>query len=82
MFDATTIPDENLHEYDQMMLEMDPRVRRSAPSANSLWAAVLRELEVREQVQLLSGSYEDVGNAKIRRLYKQKTKRHGRKPHD
>jgi hypothetical protein len=64
MFDATTIPDENLHEYDQMMVKMNPRVRRFAPSANALWAVVLRELDVRGQVQLLCGSYEDPGNAK------------------
>jgi hypothetical protein len=82
MFDATTIPDENLHEYDQMMVKMNPRVRRFAPSANALWAVVLRELDVRGQVQLLCGSYEDPGNAKIRRLHEQKAKRHGGKPHD
>jgi hypothetical protein len=66
MFDAATISDENLREYDHMMVEMHRRVRRFAPSANPIWAAVLRELEVRGQVQLLSGSYDEMRKANIR----------------
>jgi hypothetical protein len=52
------------------MIEVSLKVDRFSALALSIWDETLRELDLRGQVELISGSYEDVGNARIRRLYK------------
>jgi hypothetical protein len=70
MIDVSIFTDEALEGYDQMMIEVSLKVDRFSALALSIWDETLRELDLRGQVELISGSYEDVGNARIRRLYK------------
>lgn len=69
MIDASNITDEALQGYDQMMVEAVLKVEKFAALAVNIWQEVLRELALRGQVRLISGSYEDVGNSLIERLY-------------
>ena len=69
MIDVSVFTDEALEGYDQMMIEASLKVDRFSALALSIWDEVLRELDVRGKVELISGSYEDVGNSRIRRLY-------------
>jgi hypothetical protein len=71
MIDVSIFTDEALEGYDQMMIEATLTVNRFSALAVSIWDEVLRELDLRGKVQLISGSYDDVGNARIRRLYKE-----------
>lgn len=65
---AKTLTDEALTSYDKMMVECTLKIEHVSPLAMSIWAEVLRELAVRKFVELVSGSYDDLGNALIRRL--------------
>ncbi len=68
VIDAKLLTDEALNSYDRMMVECVPRIEHFSPLAANVWSDVLRELDSRGFVQLLSGSYDDVGNALVRRL--------------
>lgn len=68
IIDAASLTLEALIAYDEMMIECVPTVRKFAPLAASVWTEVLKELDRRGKVRLLSGSYDDVGNAIIQRL--------------
>jgi hypothetical protein len=70
MIDAANVTDEALQSFDQMMIEVALKVDRFSPLAVEIWAEVLRELDVRGMVRLVRGTYEDVGNSLVERLYK------------
>ena len=67
MIDASNITTEALESFDDMMTESMLKVEHVAALAMSIWSEVLRELDLRGRVVLVSGSYEDIGNALIRR---------------
>jgi hypothetical protein len=60
--------DDALKAYDEMMLECALKLEKLAPLAVSIWQNVLKELDRRGKVRLVSGSYDDVGNAIIQRM--------------
>jgi hypothetical protein len=60
--------DEVLKAYDEMMVECTVKVEKLAPLAISIWTMVLEELDGRGKVRLISGSYDDLGNALIQRM--------------
>ena len=66
--DAASVKIEALLAYDDMMVECVTKAEKLAPLAVSIWTDVLKELDRRGKVQLVSGSYDDVGNALIQRL--------------
>jgi hypothetical protein len=59
--------DEVLKAYDEM-IECTVKVETLAPLALSIWTMVLEELDGRGKVRLISGSYDDLGNALIQRM--------------
>lgn len=67
VIDAKPLTDDALNSYDQMMVDCVPRIEKFSPLAVAIWSDVLRELDRRGFVELVSGSYDDVGNAVIRR---------------
>jgi len=66
--DTANLKLEALIAYDDMMVECTPKVENFAALAVSIWSDVLKELERRGKVRLISGSLDDVGNALIQRL--------------
>lgn len=70
LVDATRLTDQALDEYDAMMNECIAKVEKFAPLAVTLWSDVLKELDRRGKVRLISGSYDDIGNALIQRIAK------------
>jgi hypothetical protein len=68
MFDASNVTTDALVDFDSMMIECAIKVEKVAPLALSLWSDILKELDRRGKVQLVSGSYDDIGNAAIVRL--------------
>lgn len=67
LIDASVLTDAALQDYDTMMVEASVRVPTFAALAVNIWTEVLRELDLRGHASLVSGSYEDIGNALIRR---------------
>jgi len=67
-FDASRFTDEALLSFDTMMTEVYLRVRDISPLSVSLHADALQELEKRGKVRLVSGSFDDIGNALIERV--------------
>ena len=59
---------DELVAYDEMMVEASLKVERFAALAVHVWGDVLRELDNRGRVKLISGSYDDIGNALIVRM--------------
>ena len=51
MIDATSVPTDALVAFDNMMVELVAKGVHIAPLASSIWADVLRELEVRIREQ-------------------------------
>lgn len=68
IIDAASMTTEALEAYDDMMIECVGKVESFAPLAVHVWTDVLKELDRRGRTRLVSGSYEDVGNALIQRL--------------
>lgn len=64
--DAMTL--EALEGYDDMMVECVVKVENFASLATLVWSDVLKELDKRGRVRLVSGSYDEVGSAIIQRL--------------
>lgn len=62
------LSNEALLGYDDMMTECFIKIEKLSPLAVSILSEVLRELDRRGLVKLLSGSYDDIGNAHIMRL--------------
>ncbi len=65
---AEQITDEALLSYDDMMTECVLKVEKVSALAMKVWSDVLKELDRRGKVRLVSGSYDDIGNALIQRL--------------
>ncbi|MBZ9927772.1 hypothetical protein FJW04_22000 [Mesorhizobium sp. B2-7-3] len=64
--DAMTL--EALEGFDDMMMECVAKVENFASLAVMVWSDVLKELDKRGRVRLVSGSYDEVGSAIIQRL--------------
>jgi len=60
--------DQDLKSYDEMMVECATKVENFAPLAAGVWSDVLKELDRRGKVRLISGTYDNVGDALIERL--------------
>jgi hypothetical protein len=65
--DASRMTDEALEAYDEMMVECALKVEKLAGLAMVVWSDALKELDRRGKVRLISGSYDDLGNALIHR---------------
>ena len=68
--DAQRLTDEVLQGYDDMMVECTVKIEKFAGLATAVWSDVLKEMERRGKVKLVSGSYDDLGNALIHRIGK------------
>jgi hypothetical protein len=66
--EAQKMTDETLQAYDAMMVECVTKIQSFAPLATTVWADILKELDRRGKVWLVSGSYDDIGNALIQRI--------------
>lgn len=70
LLDPSKLTDKALQDFDQMMIEATTTVHKFAALAVHAWQDVLKEMDARGQVQIISGSYDDVGNALIQRHYR------------
>jgi hypothetical protein len=68
IIDASKMTDKALLDYDDMMMECVPTIKNFASLATMVWSDVLKELDRRGKVKLISGSYDDLGNALITRI--------------
>ncbi|SEA01759.1 hypothetical protein SAMN05428936_101871 [Pelagibacterium halotolerans] len=66
--DASTMTTEALESYDDMMQESAMKVGKFALLASLIWSDVLKELDKRGRVRLVSGSYDDIGNSIFQRV--------------
>lgn len=66
---AHSMTDDVLISYNDMMDECVVKIQNFSLLAVNIWSDVLKELDRRGRVKLISGSYDDVGNALIQRLY-------------
>jgi hypothetical protein len=69
LIDMKSLSDEALQSYDAMMIESGITVKRLSGLAMHVWSEVLKELDSRGQVKLISGSYDSVGSMLVQRLY-------------
>ena len=69
MIDTSQAPSLLLQEYDAMMVGVAVSCERRPVLAMLIWSEALRELERRGQAKLISGTFDDLGKARIRRLY-------------
>lgn len=69
VIDASKLTDEALIAYDKMMTEVAIKIADIAPLSIAVWTDALTELDRRGHVRLISGSYEDIGNALVQRQY-------------
>lgn len=68
--DITTCLDEELQDFDLMMMEIGAvGVNTVSRLALDIWVDVLRELDRRGLVELVRGSYDDVRSAQFTRLH-------------
>ena len=65
---AQNLTDEALQDFDRMMTEAAMKVDKLASLAVGIWSDVLKELDRRGKVRLISGSYNDIENAVVQRL--------------
>lgn len=68
IIEAQQMTDEALTGYDAMMIQCAITVKDIAPLAIRIWSDVLKELDRRGKVRLVSGSYDDIGNAIVQRI--------------
>jgi len=66
--DFNNIPTDQLQSHDKMMIEATIKVKEFSHLSMQVWSAVLKELDKRGKVTLVSGSYDDIGNSLIHRL--------------
>lgn len=69
LLDCANLTDETLIGFDKMMFEANVKVQFFSALATRIWGDVLRELDRRGHVQLVSGSYDEVGGALVTRNY-------------
>ncbi|KZX94314.1 hypothetical protein A3718_07840 [Erythrobacter sp. HI0019] len=70
MIEVSKMTDEALQEFDQMMIEAAIKINKFAGLATHVWQEALKELDARGAVRIDAGSYDDIGNALITRLYR------------
>ncbi|OWJ72513.1 hypothetical protein CDV50_04895 [Haematobacter massiliensis] len=63
---AKKMTDDALTSYHRWMNECCLKVQDVSSLAIAVWSDVLKELDARGKVQLVSGSYDDVGNMLIK----------------
>lgn len=63
------LSDNALERYDQMMIECTIKIEIFSELAGGIWSDVLKELDRRGRIKLVSGSYDDVGNVMVQRIY-------------
>lgn len=68
VFDASAYTDKALSDFDEMMVECVFKVEKGSALALQIQADVLEELARRGKAKLISGSFDDIGNALIQRL--------------
>jgi len=68
MIDVTKISTDELEGYDDLMVEVSLKTHDIARIAVAVWSEVLKELDTRGRVRLVSGTYDDIGNALVQRL--------------
>lgn len=66
--DIPNISTHELESYDDMMTESAVHVHKFSTLAVAVWTEVLKELDKRGRVELVSGSYDRIGDALIRRV--------------
>jgi hypothetical protein len=66
---ASVMSDVDLQDYDEMMTRFCVGNGRISALGIAVWIDVLNELDLRGQVALISGSYDDIGNAQINRKW-------------
>lgn len=69
MIDPRTLTNKTLESYDTMMMRIAARCGAIPELAMQIWSCVLVELNIRGRVQLMRGSYDNVRDAEIRRIY-------------
>jgi len=62
-------PSDDLISHDKMMIDCVAKVDKFSMLSVSLWSEVLKEMSRRNLITLVSGSFDDVGNAAIVRNY-------------
>jgi hypothetical protein len=67
--DLQAMSAQQLQSYDQMTIEVSLKVKDISKLAVSLWQEVLKELNARNLVSLVSGTFDHVGDALIVRNY-------------
>lgn len=67
--DIASLENDVLKSYHEMMWECCSKVEVISPLAVQLWSAVLKELDRRKLVRLISGSFDAVGSARIQKLW-------------
>lgn len=66
--DISRINDQALLDFDDMMTESIMKIENFAGLATAVWQDVLKELDKRGKVRLISGSYDNIGDALIERI--------------
>lgn len=69
LIETGTLTDKALEDYDRMMIDATIKIENFATLAFEIWKHVLRELDKRGKIKLISGTYDDLGNALITRAY-------------
>lgn len=67
LIQADKLSTDALRDYDQMMVESIAKVDLFSMIAAKVWSDVLKALQARGDITLLSGSLDDVGNMLVRR---------------
>lgn len=67
--DLEIIQSEELQLYDQMMIEVIIKFKDVPVMAIVIWRDVLKELSARNLVSLISGTFDNIGDALIVRNY-------------
>lgn len=70
LIDTSNLTDEVLKAHDDFMTDACVSVERVSPLSINIWQEVLRELDLRGLVKLISGSYDRVADARIQRFWK------------
>lgn len=67
--DASGMSEVDLQDYDEMMTRFCIGEGKISALGRAVWIDVLHELDRRGQVALISGSYDDIGDARIDRKW-------------
>jgi hypothetical protein len=70
LIDTSNLTDDVLKAHGDFMTDACVSVERVSPLSINIWQEVLRELDLRGLVKLISGSYDRVADARIQRLWK------------